>query len=377
MRKYIYFLFCFITFSNTAFAQKSPDKNTNSASNKTLISRNLKLSVDKDSGNFIFYAKEKQDSAAENNSKDWGKLLSEKTIPSSYFLFLKNGASIGYGSGEKGIHTCQIKWNEIKYAWENAEVRIISSFCFSENRATSSYDGFKIKLNIQNISKNEIAAHLADKNLYTITVLKEIDSTNTYLKSTAEKGEKDGSVVIAETQTAGRGRLGRHFYSDKGGLYMSILIRPDMPTERSLFITTGAAVAVSRAIEKVCGKKVGIKWVNDIFIDGKKVCGILTEGASDFETGRLQYAVVGIGINVTEPQGKFNAEIADIATAIYEKDVPWGIKNRLAAEVLNQFSEIMKAPDDKMVIDEYRSRSILINKEVYIIEKHKDDFQLK
>ena len=218
------------------------------------------------------------------------------------------------------------------------------------------------------ISKNEIEAHLTDKNRYMITVLNEIDSTNTYLKSAAEKGEKDGSVVIAETQTAGRGRLGRHFYSDKGGLYMSILIRPDMPTERSLFITTGAAVAVSRAIEKVCGKKVGIKWVNDIFIDGKKVCGILTEGASDFETGRLQYAVVGIGINVTEPQGKFNAEIADIATAIYEKDVPWGIKNRLAAEVLNQFSEIMKAPDDKMVIDEYRSRSILINKEVYIIE---------
>lgn len=156
MKKYIYFLFCFITLSNTAFAQKSPDKNTNSTANKTLISKDLKIRVDKDSGNFIFYAKEKQDSTTENNSKDWVKILSEKTIPSSYFLFLKNGASIGYGSGEKGIHTCQIKWNEIKYAWENAEVRIISSFCFSENRATSSYDGFKIKLNIQNISKNEI-----------------------------------------------------------------------------------------------------------------------------------------------------------------------------------------------------------------------------
>ena len=151
------------------------------------------------------------------------------------------------------------------------------------------------------ISKSDIEAHLNDKNSFSITVLKEVDSTNTYLKNAAEKGEKDGSVIIAETQTAGRGRIGRNFYSDKGGLYMSILIRPDMPTERSLFITTGTAVAVSKAIEKTSGKSVGIKWVNDIFIGGKKVCGILTEGTSNFETGQLQYAVVGIGINVTEP----------------------------------------------------------------------------
>ena len=218
------------------------------------------------------------------------------------------------------------------------------------------------------ILKSEIEAHLNDKNAFSITVLKKVDSTNTYLKNAAEKGEIDGSVIIAETQTAGKGRLGRHFYSEKGGLYMSILVRPNMPTERSLFITTGTAVAVSRAIEKICEKNVGIKWVNDIFLNGKKVCGILAEGASDFETGRLQYAVVGIGINVTEPKGKFNKEIADIATAIYDKDEPYGIKNRLAAEILNQFSEIMKAPDDKTVIDEYRARSIIIAKEVNIIE---------
>lgn len=218
------------------------------------------------------------------------------------------------------------------------------------------------------ILKSEIEAHLNDKNAFSITVLKKVDSTNTYLKNAAEKGEIDGSVIIAETQTEGKGRLGRHFYSEKGGLYMSILVRPNMPTERSLFITTGTAVAVSRAIEKICEKNVGIKWVNDIFLNGKKVCGILAEGASDFETGRLQYAVVGIGINVTEPKGKFNKEIADIATAIYDKDEPYGIKNRLAAEILNQFSEIMKAPDDKTVIDEYRARSIIIGKEVNIIE---------
>ena len=221
------------------------------------------------------------------------------------------------------------------------------------------------------LSKDEIEAKLDNKNRYSITVLNKVDSTNTCLKKAAENGEKDGAVIIAESQTAGRGRLGRNFYSEQGGLYMSILVRPDIPTEKSLFITTATAVAVSRAIEKVSEKKTGIKWVNDIFIDGKKVCGILTEGASDLETGRLQYAIVGIGLNVVEPEGKFNKKIRDVATALYKKDAPYGVKSKLAAEILNEFDKIIKAPDDKSVIDEYRSRSIIIEKKVDIIENGK------
>lgn len=145
MKKQIYFLL-FIFFSNIVFAQNASNEQ-NTEANKTLVSKNLKISVNKDTGNFIFYAKK---------SNEWVKILSEKAIPSSGFTFLKDGISIGYGSDEKGIHTCQIKLNEIKYAWENTEARIISTFNFLQNKKTQSYDGFNINITIKNISKNNI-----------------------------------------------------------------------------------------------------------------------------------------------------------------------------------------------------------------------------
>ena len=149
------FLLLFITFSTVAYAQNHVDKSDNSSLNKTLISKNLKISVNKDTGSFIFYAKDLNTDENKKKSDDWIKLLSEKTIASSCFMFLKDGVSIGYGDGEKGVHTCQIKWNEIKYAWENANTRIISTFNFIQNRKTASYDGFNINLNIKNISKEQ------------------------------------------------------------------------------------------------------------------------------------------------------------------------------------------------------------------------------
>lgn len=143
MKKQICFLL-FIFFSNIVFAQNSEQ---NTEANKTLVSKNLKICVNKNTGNFIFYAKK---------SNEWVKILSEKAVPSSYFMILKDGISIGYGSDDKGIHTCQIKLNEIKYAWENTDARIISTFGFLQNKATQSYDGFNINLTIENISKKDI-----------------------------------------------------------------------------------------------------------------------------------------------------------------------------------------------------------------------------
>ena len=98
---------------------------------------------------------------------------------------------------------------------------------------------------------------------------------------------------------------------------MSLIIKPSLCAEKSLFITTTTAVAVARAIETVSDKKTGIKWVNDLFIDGKKVCGILVEGAANQKTGLLDYAVIGIGVNVYEPESGFDAEIKDIAGAVF------------------------------------------------------------
>ena len=155
------------------------------------------------------------------------------------------------------------------------------------------------------LSSYSIKQHLKNPHL-DISVFSSVTSTNTILKEMAEQGAKEGTVIIAEEQTAGRGRTGKQFYSPKGtGIYISILLRPDIPAEESLFLTTSAAVATARAIEDVSDKRALIKWVNDIYLEDKKACGILTEGAFNVETGKLDYAIVGIGINVCIPDGGF------------------------------------------------------------------------
>lgn len=128
-----------------------------------------------------------------------------------------------------------------------------------------------------------------------IEVHKKVDSTNTMMRQRAVSGSAEGCVIIAGEQTNGRGRFGRSFYSPSDtGIYMSLLLRPTLTTDNSVLITTSAAVAVCEAIEKILSKTPQIKWVNDIYIDGKKVCGILTEASLGLESGMLEYVVLGI-----------------------------------------------------------------------------------
>ena len=137
-------------------------------------------------------------------------------------------------------------------------------------------------------------------------------STNEEIKLIAESGE-EFTVAVAREQTGGKGRMGRKFESPVGGLYFSVLLKPRFSAETCLKITTAAAVAMARAIEKVCGKSAEIKWVNDIYIKQKKVCGILTEGVFDAENGHIKYAVLGVGVNVATPKGGFPEEIRETA----------------------------------------------------------------
>ena len=149
---------------------------------------------------------------------------------------------------------------------------------------------------------------------YRMIHLSETDSTNEYAKRLARDGAEDRTVIIADSQSAGKGRLGRSFDSRKGkGVFMSILIRPHITLEQVSRLTLVAAVAVYEAIEKFCGLKTGIKWPNDIVVDGKKLCGILTEMSAD-STG-VKYVVVGIGVNVLNES--FSEELSDLATSIY------------------------------------------------------------
>lgn len=198
-----------------------------------------------------------------------------------------------------------------------------------------------------------------------IDVRDSVTSTNTVLKAIAEQGGAEGMALIAQQQTQGKGRLGRTFLSPKGtGLYISILLRPKFSAEESLCVTTAAAVAVAEAIDSVTGKHAMIKWVNDVYMKGRKVCGILTEASVDFENSGLNYAIVGIGVNVQEPPGGFAPEIRDVAGALYKEEVPAGVRTQLAAEILNRFFGFYDHLTQRTFMNAYRERSLLTGMEV-------------
>lgn len=147
---------------------------------------------------------------------------------------------------------------------------------------------------------------------------------------------------------------------------MSILLKPQIKPEKSVFITTAAAVAVCRALEKNGVENAGIKWVNDIYIKGKKVCGILTQGNINPQSQELDFAILGIGINVYKPENDFPDEIKSIAGVIFceEKE---SFRNKLVADVLLEFNNIYKDFDNTSYVDEYINRSFIIGKKVDVI----------
>lgn len=197
-----------------------------------------------------------------------------------------------------------------------------------------------------------------------VTVEPVVTSTNRLLREQAQNGAKEGTVLIAETQTEGHGRFDRRFFSPQGtGLYMSVLLRPRVAAEQVSLITPAAAVAVSRAVRAVLGKETGIKWVNDVYLDGRKVCGILTESA--FTGNRAAYTVVGIGINVYVPQGGFPTELQNVAAALAEQEET-DLRHRLAAAVLNELWLLYQALPDTAFMQEYISRSVVIGKEITV-----------
>ncbi|WP_124097947.1 biotin--[acetyl-CoA-carboxylase] ligase [Ruminococcus sp. Marseille-P6503] len=231
--------------------------------------------------------------------------------------------------------------------------------------------GYFIPENENSLTVQGVEAILG-KSDYSIHVEDSVTSTNTILKKLAQQGCREGYVLIARQQTAGKGRLGRSFYSPPdSGLYLSVVLRPQMNIQDALFITTSAAVAVSRAIETCCNheRKARIKWVNDIYLDGRKVCGILTEAALDFESGGLEYAVLGIGVNITPPDGDFPPELSDVAASVFSSGKTGNLRNRLAAEILRELSALPDGFLSDEILDEYRRRSMLTGKDVFALFK--------
>lgn len=204
-----------------------------------------------------------------------------------------------------------------------------------------------------------------------IEVVDTISSTSKVVKEKAEAGKSEGYLLIANEQTQGIGRFNRPFVSPKdSGIYFSLLLRPNnIDAFDAIKITTIAAVGVCRAIEKVSDKKACIKWVNDIFIDNKKVSGILTEASFDIENSQLKYVIVGIGINVYKPQNNFNSNLKDVATYIFE-DKQNDIKNSLIASFLEEFYKIYERLPDNDYIKEYKKRSFIIGQDVYLLKNN-------
>lgn len=217
------------------------------------------------------------------------------------------------------------------------------------------------------LSAAGIEKYLTDNSGISLTVYKETDSTNTRLRELATEGAPEGTAVIAGMQTGGKGRLGRKFFSPSDtGLYMSILLRPEMTAADAVRITTAAAVAVADAVEKISGRKADIKWVNDVYIDGRKICGILTEAAFSLENGGLDYAVCGIGINVYEPEGGFPEDIKDIAGAVLDTPAD-DVRNRLAALVLENFMGYYHQLSENSFLQGYRSRLMWRDEDINLI----------
>ena len=194
-----------------------------------------------------------------------------------------------------------------------------------------------------------------------------IDSTNNRAKALAAQGAPHGTAVVAEAQSGGRGRLGRSFFSpERGGIYLSYVLRPACTPEKAAMITSLAAVAVARAIESVAEAEVRIKWVNDLYIGSRKVCGILSEAGMGMEAGQLDYVVTGIGVNTGRTE--FPPELREIATSIGNETGTAPDRNRLIAEISNRMEELWGMLETGAFLEENRRRSNVIGREVLVTE---------
>lgn len=197
-----------------------------------------------------------------------------------------------------------------------------------------------------------------------LITLGEIDSTNRYLRALAEDGAEQGTLALAERQTNGRGRLDRRFDSPSGGLYMSLLLRPESALADPTLVTVMAALAAAEAIEEACPTlSVGIKWVNDLYLGERKLAGILAE-SSFSPSGTVRYVIVGIGVNLAK--GNLDPSLAEIATSI---EAHTGmIPDRIALSEKIALRLLSYLADPREVTTKYRRRMILLGRRIRCFE---------
>ena len=195
-----------------------------------------------------------------------------------------------------------------------------------------------------------------------------IDSTNTHAKELAAQGAPHGTVLIADSQTGGRGRMGRSFYSPAGsGIYLSMILRPGCPARQLMHLTCATAVAAADGIQAATGLRPGIKWTNDLVVGKKKLGGILTELSLD-GNGNVEYAIIGIGINCSQNAEDFPEEIKNIATSLHLTTGKIVDRAAVIAQILaalQEMSETLQNPG--AALDCYRSSCITIGQEISLV----------
>ncbi len=233
--------------------------------------------------------------------------------------------------------------------------------------------GYRLMDAPNRLTETEIRANLGETRLVgrKLCCFESVDSTNAYLKRAASEGVVDGTVAVADEQTGGRGRRGRSFISPAGkGVYLSVLLRPPVEPNHLLPITGFTAVAMCNAIERVAGVRPRIKWVNDLVLGGRKICGILTELSMEGESGSLQYVIVGVGINVSQTREDFAGELESIATSLDAETGQTISRAVLAAAMIEEFDVLYAALLRHKLgpyLDSYRRDCLTIGSEVQLL----------
>jgi len=195
--------------------------------------------------------------------------------------------------------------------------------------------------------------------LKTIFIYDRLESTNVTAKEMAVSGAQHGTVVISNSQSAGKGCYGKTFFSPPDcGLYMSFIISPDQfsSADTADLITVQAAALVCRAIESITGKSLNVKLVNDIFLNGKKICGILTESVIGAQNHNILCIILGIGINFNTPVSAFPEELKPIAGSLFETASPPITRNHLAAEIIKQVIFSKPTLNKEELLEAYNQR---------------------
>ena len=218
--------------------------------------------------------------------------------------------------------------------------------------------GYRLRDDSDVLTAAGITAHMKHK--CEVCVYDCVESTNKTAKLAAIDGATTNTIIVADEQTAGKGRRGRSFYSPKStGVYFSVILKPHVTAEKSVLVTTAAAIAAADAIEKLTGKTALIKWINDVYVDGKKCVGILTEAIFDYESGGIDSVVVGIGINVTTDA--FPDDVATRAGCVGKVS-----RNSLIAETCDKLIELTDRLPDTAYLDEYRNKCFVLGKQIRV-----------